>query len=193
MAETSAGELRGVATPAPGRRKRWLFLTVIVAVAALLGLLYWGMARGPNAPVGVAVPLSRPAPEFALTAIDGQPLSLGALRGKTVVLNVWASWCEPCKAEAEELNRSYEQYKGRNVVFVGLAFNDDDSQVRKFAAAYKIPYALALDPDGKIAIDLGITGVPETYLIDSDGRITQKWVGPITARQLNGLLAPLVP
>jgi len=109
------------------------------------------------------------------------------------VLNVWASWCVPCREEAGELNRSYALYKDRNVVFVGIAWNDSDSQVRQFVSQYTVPYTVALDPEGKIAIDLGITGVPETFLIDTQGRLVKKWIGPITSAQLNGLLAPLVP
>ena len=193
MAEISAGELTKVASPAPWRDRRWLLLAVVVALAALLALLFWALRRGPNADVGVAVPLNKPAPQFTVTTIDGEQLSLGDLRGKTVVLNVWASWCVPCRDEAGELNRTYALYKDRNVVFVGIAWNDNEGEVRKFVDQYRVPYAVALDPEGKIAIDLGITGVPETYLIDAQGQMTQKWVGPITSVQLNGLLAPMVP
>jgi cytochrome c biogenesis protein CcmG, thiol:disulfide interchange protein DsbE len=194
LAEVSAGELKGsAATPAPWRGRRWLLIAVVAGVAALLGLLLWGVLRGPNAAVGGAVPLDKPAPDFTVTTIDGRSLRLSELRGKTVVVNVWASWCVPCEEEAGELNRSYDTYKGRDVVFVGIAWNDDDPQVRKFAERHKIAYPIALDQEGRIAIDLGITGVPETFLINAEGRLVQKWVGPITARQLNGLLAPMVP
>jgi cytochrome c biogenesis protein CcmG/thiol:disulfide interchange protein DsbE len=65
--------------------------------------------------------------------------------------------------------------------------------VRKFVAQHSVAYPVALDPEGRISIDLGITGVPETFFIDPQGRLTQKFVGPITARQLNSLLAPMVP
>ena len=193
MAEISAGELSNLASPTPWRARRWLLLTVVVAVAALLGLLFWGMLRGPSSDVGGAVPLNKPAPNFTVTTIDGQRLSIDDLRGKTVVLNIWASWCVPCRDEAGELNRSYALYKDRNVVFVGIAWNDNDGEVRKFIEQYRVPYAIALDAEGRIAIDLGITGVPETFLINTEGQLTQKWVGPITSAQLNGLLAPMVP
>jgi cytochrome c biogenesis protein CcmG/thiol:disulfide interchange protein DsbE len=193
VAEISAGELTNVASPAPWRNRRWLFVAVVVGLLALLALLFWGLRRGPSTDVGGAVPLNRPAPQFTVTTIDGQQLSMSDLRGKTVVLNVWASWCVPCRDEAGELNRSYGVYKDRNVVFVGIAWNDDDGQVRKFVDQYKVPYTVALDPEGKIAIDLGITGVPETYLINAQGQVTQKWVGPVTSAQLNSMLAPMVP
>lgn len=197
MADVSAGELRtteaSAHTPAPWRQRRWLLLTVVVGAVALLGLLYWGMVRGPSTQVGKSVPLKGPAQDFSVTTLDGQTLKLSDLRGKVVVLNVWASWCGPCKDEAGELNRSYDLYKGRDVAFLGIAFNDDTDPMRQFVKQYKVAYPVALDPEGRISIGLGITGVPETYLIDPQGNLTQKWVGPITAQQLNGLLAPLLP
>jgi len=193
VAEISAGELTNVASPTPWRDRRLLFLLIVVVAVALLGLLFWGLRRGPSTEVGGAVAMNRPAPEFTVTTIDGKQLTLSELRGKTVVLNVWGSWCVPCQDEAGELNRSYGVYKDRNVVFVGIAWNDNDGEVRKFVDKYKVPYTIALDPEGKIAIDLGITGVPETYLINTQGQLTQKWVGPITSTQLNGMLAPMVP
>ena len=193
VAEISAGELRGTTPRRPWQGRRWLFAAVVVVVLALLGLLFWGMQRGPSTPVGTVAPIDRPAPNFTVTTIDGQRLSMSELRGKTVVLNIWASWCDPCKREADELNRAYEQYKGRNVAFVGIAFNDDTEPAREFVATYGVPYPVALDPEGKIAIDLGITGVPETYIVTPDGQMTQKWIGPITAKQLATLLTPLVP
>ena len=193
MAEINVGELRGTPSRTPWQGRRWLFLAVAVGVLALLGLLFWGMQRGPSTPVNTVAPINRPAPDFTVTTLDGQQLRMSDLRGKTVVLNIWASWCDPCKQEAGELNRAYAQYQGRNVAFVGIAFNDDTDPMRDFVKQYGVPYPVALDPEGKISIDLGITGVPETYIVNPDGQMTQKWVGPITAKQLTTLLAPLVP
>ncbi len=193
MAEISATERPNLVAVVPRRDRRWLLFAVVFGVGALLLLLFWGLRRGPSADVGGQVTLNRPAPEFTVTTIDNKQLTLSELRGKTVVLNVWASWCVPCRDEARELNRSYALYKDRNVVFVGIAWNDNDGQVREFVNQYAIPYTIALDPEGKIAIDLGITGVPETFLINTQGQLVKKWVGPITSGQLNGLLAPLVP
>lgn len=193
MAEISVGEVGETTPHAPWQGRRWLLAAVVGGVVALLGLLFWGMQRGPSAPINTVAPIDRPAPDFTVTTLDGRRLTMGDLRGKAVVLNVWASWCGPCKDEAGELNRAYAQYQGRNVAFVGIAFNDDEGPMRDFVDKYGVPYPVALDPEGKIAIDLGITAVPETYIVTPDGQMTQKWVGPITAKQLATLLAPLVP
>lgn len=188
-AETSAGGVAGRGGALPWRDRRLLLIVVVIALAGLLLLLFWGLRRGPSATVGGRVPLDRPAPAFSVTTIDGQPLSLDGLRGRTIVLNVWASWCVPCRAEARELNRTYAIYKDRNVAFIGIAWNDTDGEVRKFVQQYEVPYTIALDPEGRIAIDLGITGIPETFVIDPQGRLTQKWIGAITSAQLNAMLA----
>jgi cytochrome c biogenesis protein CcmG, thiol:disulfide interchange protein DsbE len=180
--------------------RRWLALTLVLAIvalaavliAAVLGLLYFGLRRGPSADVGGVVPLNRPAPDFTVQTLDGHTLRLSDLRGRTVVLNVWGSWCVPCQQESIELNRAYGDYQSRNVTFVGIAWNDEEDQVRKFVQKYSVAYPIGLDTDGHIAIDLGITGVPETFLIDSSGQLKEKWVGPITADRLSELLAPLV-
>ena len=193
MAEISARELRGTLPRAPWRDRRWLFAMIAIGVLALLGLLFWGMQRGPSIKVGTAATINRPAPNFTVTTLDGKQLTMSELRGKTVVLNIWASWCIPCREESGELNRVFTQYQGRNVAFVGIAFNDDPGPMREFTTRYGVPYPVALDTEGKISIDLGITGVPETYIITPEGQMTQKWIGPITAKQLTTLLAPLVP
>jgi cytochrome c biogenesis protein CcmG/thiol:disulfide interchange protein DsbE len=192
VAEISAAELSQDRRPAAWRGRRWLLLAVVAAVAALLGLLYFGLQRGPSADVGGVVPLNRPAPDFTVKTLDGHTLRLSDLRGQTVVLNVWGSWCVPCQQESAELNRSYSQYQHQNVIFVGLAWNDQEDQVRKFVQQYGVTYPVGLDTDGHIAIDLGITGVPETFLIDTSGQLKEKWVGPITADRLSALLTPLV-
>lgn len=191
MAEMVSGDVaRPVAAPA-WRQRRWLLLTVVAVLVALLGLLFWALRANPGAPVGGAIPLTGPAPDFTVTTLDGQRVTLSALRGHPVVINFWASWCVPCQQEAPELRQAYQALQPSGVVFVGLVWNDTESEAAKFVRDYGVSYPSALDQGGRIAVDYGITGVPETFLIDRDGRLTQKWVGPITAARLRAMVEPL--
>lgn len=195
VAEISAGEFgQGSGRPAipAWRQRRGLLLASLAAILALLLLLYYGLRNNPNVEIGGAVPLNRPAPNFAVATLDGQRLQLRELRGQVVVVNVWASWCVPCRQEAAELNRAYARYSDRGVAFVGIAWNDEEEEARAFVRQHGVPYATALDPEGRIAIEYGITGVPETFLIDREGRLVQKWVGPVAERRLGALLEPLL-
>ncbi len=177
---------------APWRQRRWLALLVLAGVVALLGLLFYGLRAGPNVEKGALVPLDRPAPDFTVTTLEGQQLRLSDLRGKVVVLNFWGSWCVPCRDEAGELNAAYRRFQGQDVAFVGIAWNDTDAEVRKFVEQYKVQYPVARDANATIAVGgYGVTGVPETFFIDRDGRLTQKWLGPITAGSLGAILEPL--
>jgi cytochrome c biogenesis protein CcmG/thiol:disulfide interchange protein DsbE len=194
VAEISAGEVgqgaeRAVAPPA-WRQHRWLLPLVAGALLALFLLLYYGLRNGPNVPVGGAVALDRPAPDFAVTTLEGRPVRLDELRGQVVVLNLWASWCVPCRQEAVELNRSYDRYKDRGVAFVGIAWNDDEGEARKFARQYRVEYPLALDVEGRLAIAYGMTGVPETFLVDREGRLTMKTISAALTQRLKCRPAP---
>lgn len=196
MAEITATELGQPAGPSAWWRRRWVLLavvgTVLAALLALLGGWSFGLFNKPNQEIGGVVALSGAAPNFTVNGIDGKPIKLSDLRGKVVVLNFWGSWCVPCQDEAPDLAAAYQQFQGQDVVFVGIAWADQDSAVRQFVQDYHVPYRVALDDGGKIAVDYGITGVPETFVIDQQGRFTKKWVGPVTASQLGGLVDPLL-
>lgn len=186
------GQVAAAAPPAPWRQRRWLVLAVLAGIVALLVLLYYGLRAGPNVEPGGLVPLDKPAPDFRVTTLDGRSLALSDLRGKVVVINFWGSWCVPCRDEAGELNASHRRFQGQDVVFVGIAWNDTDEEMRKFVQQYRVPYTIARDSEGTIAVGgYGVTGVPETFFVDRQGRLTQKWIGPITANRLDALIEPL--
>jgi len=147
-------------------------------VAALLALLIWKVARGSGQ---TATPAS-----FTLSRIDGQgKLSLASLRGKTVVLNFWASWCIPCKTESPRLEAAWERYRSQGLVVVGVDANDFASDARKFAARYHLTYPLLHDGAGKTLTPYGVTGFPETRFIDKRGRfVGEHVIGQISSSQL---------
>lgn len=194
MAELVAGDIQGRddASQPLWRGRRWLLATAGVLVLAFFALLSYGLWRNPGQEVGGTVPLSGVARDFRATTLDGKPLGLAEHRGQVVVINFWGSWCVPCAAESAELNRTYQRYQDRGVVFIGIAWADQEGEARKFVQKYAVPYPTALDSEARIAVDYGITGVPETFLIDREGRLVEKWVGPVTTARLSGLIDPLL-
>jgi len=152
---------------------------VLLPTMAVLGLLAWGFTREANF---IPTPLlAKPAPAFSLTLFDGSVLRLVELRGKVVFLNFWASWCPPCRAEARMLEASWRGYKGRGVVFLGVNIQDKEEAAREFLGEFDVTYPNGMDPGSKIAIDYGVWGLPETFIIDREGRITYKHVGALGA------------
>jgi cytochrome c biogenesis protein CcmG/thiol:disulfide interchange protein DsbE len=168
---------------------RWLIPASAIPVLVLLG---YGFRLSPR---DVPSPLvGRPAAAFALSSLDGQPVSLEAHRGKVVVVNFWASWCHPaCYEEAPVLERSWRAYRDRGVVVLGVDIQDKVEPAKKFIADFSLTFPNALDPSGRVSVDYGVYGVPETFFIDRRGRIRAKHVGAVTdevfRREVERLLA----
>jgi len=152
-------------------------LVALAAVAGLLGLLVWRLTHQSHPPR-----LGAPAPSFSLRRIDGAgTLDLASLHGKAVVLNFWASWCVPCKGEAAMLEQAWKQYRSQGVVFLGVDYHDVTSDARTFLTHHGITYPTVQDGSGAVGDRYGLTGVPETYFIDRNGRLVGAHVvGTIT-------------
>ncbi len=161
-------------------------------VVALLALLIWDVTHGsgPSAAKEVDSGKVVPAPELALTHLTGGGrFDLAALRGKVVVVNFWASWCVPCKAEAKDLVAASHAWKGRDVVFVGVDAQDFRGAARRFVAKYDIDYRVVRDGRGSTLGHWGVTGFPETFLVDRHGRIRPPHVsGPIDRAKLDAAI-----
>ncbi len=159
------------------RRRTLVAGAMLVPTLAVLALLAYGFGREPRyleSPM-----LGRPAPSFSLARFDGMRLRLEDLRGKVVFLNFWASWCPPCRAEAPALEAAWRRFKDQGVVFVGVNTQDDEERARAFLDELGITYPNGRDPGGRIAVDYGVWGLPETYFIGPDGRITYKHIGTL--------------
>ncbi len=186
-------------------KRGWILLASSVPVLGLLALLAWASVTtggvpggfGVNTEFGQAEVSSETPREFSLELLDGRPLNLSSLRGKVVMLDFWSSWCPPCRSEAPALAQVYREYSSSPVEFIGIAIWDQDQSVLDHVNEYQVPYPNGIDGDGKIAIDYGVTGIPEKFFIGPDGRPMKRYVGPMDAdrlrRALDELLAEIAP
>jgi cytochrome c biogenesis protein CcmG/thiol:disulfide interchange protein DsbE len=161
----------------------------LAAVAGMLALLVWRIVNQHHAPkVGAT------APAFDLRRLGREgSLGLASLHGRPVVLNFWASWCGPCKAEATVLERAWNDFRGRGVVVLGVDYHDVTSDAMRFVAAHRLTFPMVQDGSGDITDnDYGISAVPETYVIGKTGRIVLHIPGPITSGALVGQLREAV-
>ena len=165
-----------------GRVRLGAQVVAVGVVVALLGLLIWKVAKGDDSAVtsSLADGKAVPAPAFTLAKLDGSgDLALESLRGKTVVLNFWASWCGPCKDETPLLQKGWQRWQGKDVVFVGIDVKDFRGDARSFVRRFGVTYPNVYDGKGSTVGRYGVTGFPETYFIDARGRVVYRIAGPV--------------
>jgi cytochrome c biogenesis protein CcmG/thiol:disulfide interchange protein DsbE len=173
----------------------------VLFAAPLLALLAWGFRRDPNA---IPSPLpGKTAPTFALSVFSpgvapralpiGDTVRLFSLRGRIVVLNFWASWCLVCRDEHATLTALAKRYEGSPVDFVGVLYNDDTASGLKWIREMGgQTYPSVNDPDARTAIDYGIYGVPETFVVDPSGRVVHKEISVVSAETMTHVLDSLL-
>ena len=175
----------------PRRRNGRLVTLLPVAIFVLIGAsFYWGLFNGgdtlPSPLIGKAVP------EFDLPPIEGRTggLSTADLKGQVSIVNVWASWCVPCRVEMPLLN---ELAARDGLAIFGINYKDRPEEALGFLAELGDPYTLiGADRNGRVSIDWGVYGLPETFVIDAEGRIAYKHIGPFNRRSLEDDILPVV-
>ena len=132
------------------------------------------------------------APDVTGTTLDGSSFSLSSLRGKIVILNVWASWCAPCRAEAPVLEKTWLSQQGQGVQFVGLDTRDSDTAARAFIKKFGITYPNVIDRDGALQLRFSDTlppqAIPSTIVIDAEGRVAARALGKVSESTLLGMI-----
>ena len=189
---------RRVAVPAGGGRHAGLHRLAVAAVASrarlvaqgvaiglvvlLFVLLAWSLVHdeGGNLAEAAARGERPQAPDFTLERLDeAGDLQLSSLRGKAVVLNVWASWCVPCKDEAPYLEEIWRENRGRGLVVLGLDAKDFRGDAKDFVSRFDLTFPVVFDGPGDTLDGYGVTGFPETFVLDREGRVVKAFVGPV--------------
>jgi peroxiredoxin len=169
-----------------------LVLLSLTCIGAGVWWLLAGSATGEaSAPAPVAVART-PALDFELVDLKGQQVKLSDLRGKVVLLNFWATWCPPCKAEIPDLIKFYEDFKDKDVVILGVDLTQSEKSqnaVADFLKSYGITYPVALDTDGTASKMYQVTGIPTSYIIDTQGIIRDIIVGPMDFEGMKRMLS----
>jgi cytochrome c biogenesis protein CcmG/thiol:disulfide interchange protein DsbE len=167
-----------------GRLRLFLPLLVFTVLAVFL---WRGLSLDPNYMPSALV--DRPLPSFSLPTLDGREVTADELLGEVALINVWATWCPSCHAEHAYLN----QLAGQGVVIFGVNYKDEVDAARSWLASKGDPYRLNIvDADGRLGLDLGVTGAPETYVIDRNGIVRMRYQGPVDERVWQRELRPLV-
>jgi len=180
------------AAPARRSRRRWLWVTLLaLGAVTVLTVLSAGFGRDPS--VVDSVLLDGPAPLLAGPTLDGGSFDLADYRGKVVLVNVWASWCAPCRDEYPLLEAAQRELSPAGLQVVGIDTQDSTRAAQRFLdemGGENFPNVL--DPDGRKTIDWGAFGVPETYLVDRDGTLVAKQVCQLSAEWIATTVVPLL-
>lgn len=180
------------AAPA-GQRRRWLVLVPLAFFLVLAALFLLQLLSGRDGATVPSALLGQVAPQTELPPLEGlglPGLSSADLTGKVTLVNVWASWCAPCREEHPIL---MELTGDERITIAGLNYKDTPDNARRFLGQLGNPYdSVGVDAKGRAAIDWGVYGVPETFLVGRDGRIAYKHVGPFTEKSVREDLMPAI-
>jgi cytochrome c biogenesis protein CcmG/thiol:disulfide interchange protein DsbE len=177
-------------TPIEPRRRRLPLGWLAVGAVALLTIVLLALAFSSD-PV-LPPQVGQPVPGFQLTAFDGSVMDMDAQRGRVVVLNFFSSWCSPCREEAGDIEQAWREYQAKGVQFFGIGYKDAAPKARAFLDEFGVTYPATSEAGNRTARSYGVTGVPETFIIDSSGRLARHFLGPITQQELEHELDQLV-
>jgi thiol-disulfide isomerase/thioredoxin len=118
------------------------------------------------------------APDFSIDSLDGEQVTLSDFRGKVIFLNFWATWCGPCRMEVQDIDELHETLKDEDFAVMAIDIQEKEKRVRSYMEGEGIDFPVYLDRDGRVAVEYAVSGIPTTYIIDPDGIIVGRAIGP---------------
>lgn len=179
----------------PQEGARWRFLLVPAVVIVLVGAMVWLLQAGQDDSVGpstqitfggkasgVAPKVGATAPEFTLSSLDGKSVSLSSYRGKVVLLNFFATWCPPCRAEMPDLQATYKELKDKGFEIIAVDLQEDQATVSGYAKSLGLSFTVLLDKNADVFGQYHITGLPTSYFIDREGVVREFTIGGLNKK-----------
>ena len=171
-------------------------LTAILVIIFVLGLITTGcQSKGDlNGSPSEAPQIGKPAPGFQLPNLDGQSVSLSDFRGKPVLINFWASWCQPCVYEMPFIQEVFEEWSGQGLVVLTINIGESASKAKTFMESHDLSFPVLLDTKGDVAEKYNIRGIPTTFSVDKDGTIQAMRIGAFPSKaEIENSLSEIIP
>ena len=172
------------------KRLDWIYWVLGAAIAVSILAVYF-RSGGSAPPAGPSSLIGKTAPSFPAQRLDGGTGSLESYRGQIVVMNLWATWCPPCRAEMPDLQRLYQAYRGRGVVVLGVDQGESGSRAAAFGASLGIKYPILIDQQQQYGRVYAALGIPTTIVVDRSGVVARAFDGALSYDQMVAAVAPL--
>jgi len=196
MTTKSAGKKHAVSARRRGKSKTWLYVNIVIAVVLIVGgiaVLFWMGDQESSKPAATqSAQIGATAPDFQLPSLTGEPVVLSDYQGQVILVNTWATWCPPCKAEMPAINEFYETHQNDGFVVLAINSQEDAATVQQFINAQEFTFPVLLDTQASVINQYKVRGLPTTFIIDRDGVIRYVHTGAITQRQLEDVIGPLL-
>lgn len=182
----------------PHRSTIWLYLNIVFAVSLIVAgvvMLFWLGGQSTSRKNPASQSLIQPgqlAPDFSLPALNGETVRLSDLKGQVVLVNLWATWCPPCKAEMPGIHAFYQAHHAAGFTALMANAQEDETTVRAFVEAKGFTFPVLLDSRGELTKLYGVRGLPTTVIIDRNGQIQHLQTGAITQAELETIINPLL-
>lgn len=183
----------------PEPRRTWFYANIVLAVALIVagvGTLLWMGQQSTDSVAQASDPAAghrgNRAPGFTLQSLEGQAVSLDDYAGQVVLVNTWATWCPPCKAEMPDLNAFYEAHKQEGFVVLAVNSQEEAATVEAFITEHGFSFPVLLDSQAEVMNKYHVRGLPTTFIIDRDGFIQHIQSGQISTSQLEAMVGPLL-